>query len=350
MNMTVADIAKLVGGSIVGDGTIEITGVNGIQEAEAGDLCFIRGARYLPYLETTRASAVLVAEAVENSSVTAILVPQPDLAFAMVLQRFAMEQTRHPAGIHDAAVIDDAVQLGKDVGIDAHVRIAEGAVIGDRVVLYAGVYVGRNTVIGDDTVVFPNVTLREETQIGARCVLHAGATIGSDGFGFAPLDGKWMKIPQVGRVILEDDVEVGANTAIDRATFGVTRVRQGTKIDNLVQIGHNVQIGEHCAMAGMSGVAGSAVLGNHVRVGANSAIAGHIDVGDGVTIAARAGVTKSVPAGKTVSGFPAIAHEKERRVVVAHRRGPEMLKRLRQLEQHVEQLKELLHEQAENNS
>lgn len=338
MRSTVNEIARLVGGTVHGDGTALLTGVNGLKEAGPGDICFVRGSRYLPLLQSSAAGAVLISEVPEWLQIPAIVVPQPDLAFAMILKHCETESLVHPTGIHPTAVVDASATLGKDVALDARVVIAAGVVLGDRVVVYAGTYIGRNVRIGDDSILYPNVVLREDTVLGRRCILHAGAVLGSDGFGFAPLGGQWMKIPQVGRVELGDDVEIGSNTTIDRATFGVTRIGTGTKIDNLVQVGHNCEIGEHCAIAGMAGVAGSAVLRNHVRVGASAGIAGHIELGEGATVGARSGVTQSVAPGQTVLGYPADEVDKARRVWVATRKTPEMLRRIRRLEQQLDAL------------
>ncbi len=345
MSMTVGDIAELVGGTVLGDSSAPVTGVNGIKEAQPGELTFVRSARYLPLIHTTQATAVLIAEPPEGQTPTLIVCPQPDLAFAQVLQSFSQRQTRHPAGIHPTAAIGENVTLGADVALDAHVSIAADCEIGARTIIYAGVSVGRGVKIGEDTILYPNVVLREDTEVGSRCVIHAGAVLGSDGFGFAPLGGQWMKIPQIGRVVVEDDVEIGSNTTIDRATFGVTRIRRGTKIDNLVQIGHNVEIGEHCALAGMVGVAGSVVIGNHAQLGAGAGIAGHIDIGERAMVAARSGVHKSVAPGAIVSGYPAFEHGKWLRAVAVTQNLPEWSKRVRQLERQVEALeKKLLHE------
>ncbi len=342
MNLTVGDIAALVGGKVSGDSSVTITGVNGVDEASEGDLCFIRNVQYLAQLEKSGASAVLIQEAPEVLAIPAILVPKPDLAFAMVLKYCETQQLRHPSGIHPAAVIDPSATLGQNVAVGACAVIEADVKIGDGAIIYAGVYIGHASRIGAGTIIYPNVTIREETEIGAGCIVHAGAAIGSDGFGYAPLEGAWMKIPQVGRVVLEDDVEIGSCTSVDRATFGETRIGKGTKIDNLVQIGHNVRIGEHCALAGMVGVAGSAKLSDHVQVGASAGIKGHITVGEGAMVAARSGVVKSVEPGAIVSGFPAIEHDEERRVMVAQRRIPEMIRRIRNLERELEALKEQL--------
>ena len=349
MTLTAAQIAEITGGLISGDPETLVTGVNGLREAMPGDLVFVRSKRYFGQLKTARASVALVPEPVPDCAVTQILVANPELAFVSVLQRLAGEQAPRLTGIHPTAVIGENVVLGADVALDAHVRIADGAVLGDRVTLYAGVYVGAQVRIGADTVLYPNVTIREYCEIGRNCIIHGNTVVGTDGFGFVPGPEGWFKVPQVGRVVIEDDVEVGSNTAIDRATFGVTRIGRGTKIDNLVQIGHNVQVGEHCAIAGKVGIAGSAVIGNRVRIAAQAGINGHIEIGEGATIGARAGVTASVPPGATVSGFPAIEHNQQRRVMVAQTHLPEWGRRLRQLERRIEELEHKGHEQATDN-
>ncbi len=349
MDISVGDIARLVGGEVVGDSTQRITGVNGIQEARAGEITYVRAARYAAFIASTQASAVIAAEAQGGrEDLSYIITPQPDLAFAQVLKHCEQEQQCPPEGLHPQAVIADTAALADGVAVGALAIIEASATLAEGAVVYAGAYVGHGARIGPGAVLYPRAVVRDGVDVGARCVIHAGACIGSDGFGFAPLGGEWFKIPQVGGVLLGDDVEVGSNTCIDRATFGLTRIGRGTKIDNLVQIGHNVQIGEHCAIAGTVGIAGSAVIGNHVRIGASAGINGHIDIGDGAAIGARAGVTKSVEAGQVVSGFPAMDHNLERRVLVAQKRAPETLRRLRQLERQVQALEKALHEQAKD--
>jgi UDP-3-O-[3-hydroxymyristoyl] glucosamine N-acyltransferase len=343
MKLTAQEIAEMIGGRVHGDPATPITGVNGIKEARPGDLCFVRDARYAAFLATTQASAVLIASPPPDCPITAIQVGAPDLAFARILHLFATEQAKHPQGRHPTAVVASSVMLGDGVALGPHVVIEEGARIGDRAILYAGVYVGRDCVVGPDTILYPNVTLREGTEIGARCVIHAGAAIGSDGFGFAPMDGKWLKIPQAGRVVIEDDVEIGSNTAIDRATFGITRIGRGTKIDNLVQVGHNVVVGENCAIAGQAGIAGSAIIAEGVRIGAQSGITGHIDIGAGATIAACAGVTKGIAPGAVVSGFPATDHRTETRIKASLRWVPDLIRRVKQLERQIEALEAQRH-------
>jgi UDP-3-O-[3-hydroxymyristoyl] glucosamine N-acyltransferase len=348
MDMAIGEIAQEVGGVVRGDENTRITGVNGVREAAAGDLTFIRAARYLPLLQDTQASAVLIEKVPEDCPIPAIEVAQPELAFAMVLRNVVAEQSTHPTGVHEFARVSSRAYVGANVALAAGVHVREGVRLEDGVVLYPGVYIGPGSVVGPGTVVHANVVIREGVEIGKRCVLHAGVVIGADGFGFAPVDDAWIKIPQVGGVIIGDDVEIGSNSCIDRATFGMTRIGRGTKIDNLVQIGHNVEIGEHCVVAGTVGIAGSAILGNHVRVGAGAGINGHIDIGDGAVIAGWAGVTKSVKPGQVVSGFPAVDHAVDLRVITAQQRTPELIRRMRRMERQIESLEKALHEQAEN--
>lgn len=332
--MTVGEIARLLGGTVQGDPATAITGVNGLLEAGPGDLCYVRNDQFLPKLHETKASAALIPKPVDPLPLpAAIVVAVPEQAFVRVLQLFAAERSSRPAaGVHERAWVAPGAVLGAKVSVGPGACIDAGAVLGDGVVLYPGVYVGQGSTIGPDTVIYPNAVIREGVRIGARCVLHAGVCIGSDGFGFVPMGGAWMKIPQVGTVEIGDDVEIGSNTAVDRATFGVTKVGSGVKIDNLVQIGHNVQIGEHTVIAGMAGVAGSTVIGSHVRIGGSAGINGHITIGDGASIGARSGVVRSVAPGQVVSGYPAMDHAQQRRVLVVQAQLPELAKRVRALE------------------
>lgn len=350
MELTVEQIAQLVGGTIQGNPALAITGVNGLGEAKEGDLTFARSTRYFPQLRESAASAALVSAPVDDASITTICVAHPDVAFLMVLQQFAPEPTHPQPGVHKMAHIAPDAVLGENISVSPFVCIETGAKIGDNVILYPGVYIGCGCIIGSDTVIYPNAVVREACEIGSRCIIHAGACIGSDGFGFAPIGGQWHKIPQTGTVRIGDDVEVGSNTAIDRATFGVTRIGPGTKIDNLVQIGHNVIIGEHCAVAGMAGLAGSATIGDRVRVGANAGIVGHITIGDDVTVGGRSSVARSVDAGKVVSGFPAIDHDAQRRVLIAQQRTPEMLRRLAKIERRLKEFEDLISHETTDNS
>lgn len=343
MNVTVAEIAELVGGRVHGDASLLLTGVRAIRQARPGDLTFLSDPRYRPYLTGTRAAAALVGRDLPEAPCTRIEVDQPFTAFLRVLEAYPPSQPVHPVGIDPTAAVAEEAELGEHVAIGPHAFVGPGARLGDNVVVYPNVFVGARCSIGSDTVIYANASLREDTRVGQRCIIHCGASIGSDGFGFVPRDGRHEKVPQVGNVELGDDVEVGANSTIDRAAFGTTLIGSGTKVDNLVQIGHNTEVGEHCLICGNAGVAGSAIIGDHVTVAAGAGVAGHLEVGDHVTIAGYAGVTKSIPPGRIVSGFPATDHAAERRVKVATRRLPDALRTLRELERRVEELENLLH-------
>lgn len=348
MNKTLREIAELVGGTVVGDHDMVITGLNGIKEARDGDLTFYADPRYADYLRVTTAAAVLVPEDYAGNGRTVVRVPNPYLAFAQVLKHFEESLLVHPSGVHPTAVIADTAHLGRAVAVDAHVCIGEHAVIGDGAILYPGVYIGRGVNIGPGTIVYPNATIRERVTIGARCIIHANAAIGTDGFGFTNLGGKHVKIPQVGTVTLGDDVEIGSNTAIDRSTTGSTTIGRGTKIDNLVQIAHNVRIGEDCTISGSCGISGSTVIGNNVTMGGQVGIGGHLEVGDNVMIGAKTGVHKSIPANSVVSGIPQQDHVVTRRIFASLPHLPNLLKRFRKLEKRVGLLEKYSDGQTEN--
>jgi len=342
MNATVGEIAAQVGGIVIGDDSVRLTGLNGIRQAREGELSFISSSRYLRYLEGTKAGALLVPGSVSVARIPLIQVPDPYAAFLDVLHReLPAAGAARPRGIHPSAVVGENVDLGENVALDAHVTVAPDAVLGDNVCVYTGAYVGTGARIGADTVIYPNASILAGVIVGARCTIHSGAVIGSDGFGYLPGPDGPRKIPQIGNVVIEDDVEVGANSAIDRATFGSTIIGRGTKIDNLVQIGHNVEMGRSCIICGNAGISGSAILGNGVTVAAGAGVAGHIEVGDGVTIAGLSGVTKSVPSGKVVSGFPAMDHERDKRIIASVRRLPEALREIHELQRRLEVLENL---------
>ncbi|MCH7908761.1 MAG: UDP-3-O-(3-hydroxymyristoyl)glucosamine N-acyltransferase [Candidatus Hydrogenedentes bacterium] len=338
MNESVNQIAEKVGGTVIGDGSTQITGLNGIKEARHGDLSFLADLRYAPYLESTEASAILVPSGYEIPDKSLIQVQDPYKAFAFMLHECEKTTLIHPQGIHPSAVLDDDVSLGDNVALDAHVRVAQGAIIGNNAVIYAGAYIGRDTVIGDDTVIYANVSIRERIRIGKRCIIHSNVGIGGDGFGFSPVNGTHHKISQIGTVIIGDDVEIGSNSTIDRATCGQTIIGDGTKIDNHVVVGHNVHIGKHCTLSGGVAIAGSAVIGDHVTMGGMAGIRGHIEIGDHVTIGGGSGVMKSVPSGAVVSGLPSDDHSATLKTYMAIRRLPKLLRTVRALEKRLEQL------------
>ena len=265
-------------------------------------------------------------------------VKNPRLAFARVLELFYVAPYR-PLGISDKAVLGRNVVIGADPSIHPYAVIADDARIGDRVSIYPGVYVGRGSVVDDDSVIYANVSIREGVRIGKRVIVHSGAVIGSDGFGFVTDGGKHHKIPQVGGVVIEDDVEIGANSAIDRATLGNTIVRKGTKIDNLVQVAHNVVVGEHCLLAGQVGIGGSCSIGNYVILAGRVGLADHVTIGDRVIVAAGSGIVKDIPPGEVVGGYYTMPLKDWLKVQAVLPKLPELKKQVSALEKELEKLK-----------
>jgi UDP-3-O-[3-hydroxymyristoyl] glucosamine N-acyltransferase len=297
-------------------------------------LTFIAQSRYFSYVEITPAAAVLVdatCPAPASNGVALIRVVNPYFAFIQIAKTFFQPPAPAP-GVHPTSIIAENVRLGENVAIGPYVIIEPDCEIGDHVRIGALCFIGQGARLGHRTVLFPQVHVAHGVQIGNDGIIQAGAVIGSDGFGYAKHEGVYHKIPHAGTVILEDGVEIGANCGIDRATFGETRIHRGAKLDNLVHIAHNVEVGEHTVMAAQSGVSGSTKIGNRVTIAGQVGFVGHIEIGDDTTFGAQAGVTKSIPAGITVSGYPAREHQLARREEAARRRLPELLKRVRALE------------------
>jgi UDP-3-O-[3-hydroxymyristoyl] glucosamine N-acyltransferase len=350
MRVSVGEIAAVVGGTVIGDAAQEISGISSLSEARPGDISFLANPKYAPYLSETRASAVLVASpqpeaSARGAALTQIVVANPDFAFAKVVATFGPKAEPPPPGIHPSAVIGECVTLGANVAIGAHVVVADRARIGDGTVLYPQVYVGAESALGAGCLIYPQVTIRERVTLGDRVIVHSGAVIGSDGFGYASIEGVHHKIPQVGTVVIEDDVEIGASTTIDRARFGRTRIGKGTKIDNLVQIAHNVETGAHCIVVSQVGIAGSTRLGNHVTLAGQAGITGHITIGDQAVVTAKSGVSKDVPPKAVVKGAPAQDIKTTQMIEVAMRRLPgtqaqvkELLARVAALEKRLAEL------------
>ncbi len=285
----------MTGGELIGDGTQAITGVASLGDASAGKIAFFSVQRYMPLLRETRASAVFVPiDFREEIRPAQIRVANPSKAFEKVVLHFAPAPVRFAAGIHPTAVIALDAKLGADVSIQAYVVIESGVTVGNKTVIGANSYIGHETVIGPDCMIYPRVTIRERNILGARVTIHSGAVIGADGFGFEIVNNRHKKVPQVGIVQIDDDVEIGANTAIDRARFGRTWIQEGAKIDNLVQIAHNVVVGKHAIIAGQAGIAGSSRLGDYVMVGGQVGITGHVEISEGVSLGAKTGVSKSI--------------------------------------------------------
>ncbi len=330
MNKTLREIAELVNGRLLKDEQIVISGVTNIEEAGSGDITFAVPP-HLKKAETSNAAAVIIPEGIEEFNKPAVIVENPRLAFTQLLEVF-MPLPQVERGIHPTAVIGEKVRLGKNVAVLAHAVIDSQAEIGDNTIIYPHTYIGRQTIIGCDTIIYPNVSVRESCQIGSRVIIHSGAVVGSDGFGFVTIQGKHRKVPQVGTVIIEDDVEIGANAAIDRATTGKTIVKSGTKIDNLVHLAHNVVIGQDCFLVAQTGIAGSVTVGNHVTFAGQSGSAGHLSIGDNCVFAARCAPIGNVPDNSFYAGFPGRPHKEWLRAEAAVHKLPELIKRINELE------------------
>jgi len=335
---TLAELAAILGGEVIGDPSIEIRGIAGIREALPGDITFLANARYESHLLETRASAVICSRDPRRAPLPLLQVDNPYLAFQRLVRVFRPDPHRPAPGVHPTAVVASDGVLGTDVSIGAHCVVESGVVLGDRVVLMPACYVGAQVRIGADGFFYPRVSIREECVIGERCIVHAGAVIGSDGFGFAFDEGRYHKVPQVGNVVIGDDVEIGANTTIDRATTDSTRIGDGTKIDNLVQIGHNVQIGKHCIVVAQVGVSGSTQLEDYVTLGGQAGLVGHIRVGTRAMVGAQSGVTKSVPADTVVTGYPAVPHGIFKRLHAFLQRLPQLFERTKKLEARMDKI------------
>lgn len=341
--MKLKELADILGAEMAGAEDVDILGAAGIREAGQGQITYITGKNYLKDLHQSRASAALVPPDTPDMPMPLLRVRNPRLSFARVLELFYVKPYS-PTGISDKTIIGKNVQIGADCSLHPYAVIADDAKIGSRVTLYPGVFIGRGSLVGDDSIVYANVSIAHGISIGKRVIIHAGAAIGSDGFSFETDGGKHHKIPQVGGVIIEDDVEVGANSTIDRATLGNTVIKRGTKIDNLVQIAHNVTIGEHCILAGQAGIAGSSTLGNFVVLGGRAGVADHITVGERVMAGGGTAITKDVEPGQAIVGYNAMPYRDWLKVQAVLPKLPELKKMLSQLEKQVKELKEQISE------
>ncbi len=342
LTLTASQVAEIVGGEIKGDANRAISRVEGIRHAGAGDLSFVSNKRYQKQLEASPAGVVLVCKELagtDTSTRTLVVCDNVDLAFSKVVAVFAEEPPKFKVGVHPSAVVDPSVKLGADVSIGANAVIEEGAEIGDRTVIGAGCYIGHQVKIGADTLLYPNVTVMYRCRIGNKTIIHPGVVIGGDGFGFYPTPQGLAKVPQTGFVQIDDDVEIGANTTIDRARFGRTWIKSNAKIDNLVMVAHNVIIGESCIMVGQSAVAGSAELGRGVVLGGRAGINGHTVIGDGVQVAGTSNVQKSLPAGAIALGTPAESQHDYMWRFTAPSRLERLTKKFEALQAEVEELK-----------
>jgi UDP-3-O-[3-hydroxymyristoyl] glucosamine N-acyltransferase len=315
----ILEIVELVGGRYEGPPDVIISGAAALAEATEREISFLSNPKYVPQLATSRAGAILVGPDVPGSSPRWIRVANPYYAMARVVGQWFATRPR-PAGISDRAVIAPTAKIGSNVAIGPLTTIGQSVVIGDNVTIYQSVSIEAESTIGEGTTIYPLVSIYHGSRIGKRCIVHSGAVIGADGYGFATEGGRHHKIPQIGIVRIEDDVEIGAGTTIDRAALGETVVGEGTKIDNLVQIGHNVKVGKHCLLVSQVGIAGSTELGDYVAVAGQSGFVGHLRIGKGVQVAAKSAVTEDVPDGAKVMGIPAVPFREFARREVALRR------------------------------
>ncbi len=331
MGKTLKEIAAAINGKVIGDEDMVITGVCSIKEARQGDITFLANPKYKAFIEKTRASAIITSKDTEFPPKTTIQTEDPSSAFTKVISMFMPYGVKHPVGIDQKASIDKNAKLADNVCVGACSVIEEGAVIAEGVIIYPNCYIGRNTKIGKAVLIYPNVTIRERSIIGKNVIIHSGSVIGSDGFGYVEVDGTYHKIPQTGIVAIEDDVEIGANVSIDRARFGQTVIGRGTKIDNLVQIAHNVKIGPNSIIVSQAGISGSTTIGKNAILAGQVGLVGHIDLGDNVIIGAQSGVRKSVPSNTILLGSPARPISEQKRIYACIRKLPELFNTLKRI-------------------
>lgn len=336
--MLLSEIATSLGLPLQG-GDMDVSGVNTLADASPSELSFLANPKYAPQLATTRAGAVIVSADQAPGDKPCLISTNPYLDFARCVHLFAKPQGCFE-GVSDLAFVHPEAEIDPAAAVAPFVSIGKGARIGRGVRVFSGSYIGEDCIIDEDCVIYPNCSLMAGTLLGKRVILHAGTVLGSDGFGFAQGAGAMTKFPQIGRVVIEDDVEIGANTTIDRAALGETRVGQGTKIDNLVQLGHNVRVGRNCLIVAQVGIAGSTTLGDGVILAGQVGVAGHIHLGDGCRIGAKSGIGQDVPPKQDMSGIPAMAHGTFLRTSAIMPKLPEMKRRLSKLEKELAALRE----------
>lgn len=340
MAYTLKEVAQALGEKFLGQENQEIEGVASFDRAGPGDLTFLADERLIPQLKDCPAGAIIVPAPLEKmgEGKNLLLSSNPALAFIKAIEFILKPYDRPVMGVSEKALVEDSAQIGENVSLYPGCYIGRGVKIGNRVRVYPGAYIGDESVVGDDSVIFANVSIYEKSILGQRCIVHSGAVIGADGFGFIFHQGVHHKFPQVGRVVIEDDVEIGANTTIDRATLGETRVGRGTKMDNQVQVGHNIEMGQGCLLVAQVGIGGSTKLGNYVVLGGQVAVKDHVELGDGVQVAAQAGVTKNFPTGTILFGSPAYPVGEGKRLVALTRSLPKLKKRIEELEEKIRSL------------
>ncbi|RXK83350.1 UDP-3-O-(3-hydroxymyristoyl)glucosamine N-acyltransferase [Filimonas effusa] len=343
MQFSAAQVAMLINGSVEGDGSVTVGSFGKIEEAQKGQLAFLANPKYEDYLYSTCASVVIVNNTLElRQPVQSTLIRVADAytAFASLLHKYQEIMTQQLSGIQEPSYVALTASMGENVFLGAFAYVSENVKIGNNVKIFPGVFLGNNVQVGDNTIIHAGVKIYHDCKVGANVTIHAGTVIGSDGFGFAPqADGTYQKVPQIGNVVIEDYVEIGANTTIDRATIGSTMIRTGAKLDNLIQIAHNAEIGKNTVIAAQAGVSGSTKIGSHVQIGGQAGIVGHLQIADGSRINAQSGVTKSIKTKNTaVTGTPAFDYTSSLRSQAMTRNLPDMEKRIAELEKLVQQL------------
>jgi UDP-3-O-[3-hydroxymyristoyl] glucosamine N-acyltransferase len=356
MQFNAQQISEFLDGTIEGDATVKVSELSKIEAGVEGSLCFLANPKYESFLYTTKASVVIVAKdftPTQPVNCTLVKVKDPYSAFSLLLEKYdqAINQGNISSGVDEPCFIHPTAKIGKNVFIGAFCYIDAGAEVGDNCKIYTQIYIGAGTKIGNDSTIFPGVKIYNRTVIGNRVVIHANAVIGSDGFGFAPqADGTYSKIAQIGNVVIEDDVEIGANTTVDRATMGSTFIRKGAKLDNLIQIAHNVDIGANSVVAAQAGISGSTKIGSNAVIGGQVGIAGHLNLGKGTQIGAQAGINFNTEENKQWHGTPAQPLKEWMRSTVIFKKLPEVDKRIRTLEAKVEELTSLLEKLSTTNN
>lgn len=342
MEFSAKEIAQFLGGKVIGDENVKVSNLSKIEEGKAGTLTFLANPKYTPHIYTTQASIVLVNKGfTPEGEIKATLIEVED-AYACLAMLLNMVNAARPEkkGIEEGSHVAASATLSDSIYIGAFAYIGEHAVLGEGCKIYPQAYVGDNVKIGNNTTIYPGVKIYHDCVIGNNCIIHAGAVIGADGFGFAPHDGKYVKIAQIGNVVIEDNVEIGANTTIDRATMGSTVIHEGVKLDNLIQVAHNVEIGESTVMAAQCGIAGSTKIGSHCMMGGQVGVAGHITVGDHVNVGAQTGIPNHIDPNNTLLGTPAMPAREFARVSVLMRKLPELSQTIRELQKEIKSLKQ----------
>jgi len=338
--MRLGEIAEYIKGTLNGDGNIEITGLAGINEAQAGDLTFLANFKYSVFMESTNASAILLSKNEKKPGKLAYIeCEDPYFSFASLIKLIYRNGVpKWPAGIASSAQISESSRIGENATILPFAYIGDNSRIGNNAKIGAGVFIGENVTIGDNAIIYPNVSIIRDTVIGNNVIIHAGAVIGADGFGFVKHEGMNVKIPQVGAIDIADDVEIGANVCIDRATLGATKIAKGTKIDDLVMIAHNVEIGSQSLIVAQVGISGSVKIGNNVTLAGQVGAAGHLEVGDNTVVAAKAGISKNIPPNSFYSGHPARPYKDDMKQKASLERLPSLIQKIKELEERLTEL------------